>query len=141
MFPAAWRRMAVFSCRVLSYRGNRTRMCGLGMSAHGCAFMPTRPLLKTFPHPVRKPPSKAPAPGTNTRRPLQLVVTPGKMSKPSVYIPKKAKSVKIRSDKISRTISKLSMGKKYYVRIRAYHKSGKKTYYGNWSRKSIVIES
>lgn len=97
-----------------------------------------------------------------------LIVTPAKMSKPSVYSPKKgkmtvswhsqsgvsgyqiqystnpnfkkAKTVKIHSNKISRTISKLSVGKKYYVRIRAYYKSGKKTYYGNWSRKNIITQ-
>lgn len=33
----------------------------------------------------------------------------------------------------SKTISGLKQGKKYYIRVRAYSKSGKKTAYGSWS--------
>ena len=36
------------------------------------------------------------------------------------------------------SIGKLAKGKKYYVRIQAYYKIGKKTYYGDWSKASAV---
>lgn len=41
----------------------------------------------------------------------------------------------------SKTISGLKQGKKYYVRIRAYNKSGTKTNYGSWSKtKSVTVK-
>lgn len=39
--------------------------------------------------------------------------------------------------KYKKTISKLSKRKKYYVQIRAYKKSGKRTVYGKWSQKRM----
>lgn len=41
------------------------------------------------------------------------------------------------SSKSSYTIKKLSRNKKYYVQIRSYKKSGKKTVYGKWSEKRV----
>ncbi|MCI8502825.1 MAG: fibronectin type III domain-containing protein [Dorea sp.] len=38
----------------------------------------------------------------------------------------------------SKAITKLSAGTKYYVRVRAYGKSGKKTVYGKWSKVKTV---
>ncbi len=38
----------------------------------------------------------------------------------------------------SKAITKLSAGTKYYVRVRAYGKSGKKTVYGKWSKIKTV---
>ena len=38
----------------------------------------------------------------------------------------------------SKTVTKLSAGTKYYVRVRAYGKSGKKTVYGKWSKARTV---
>ena len=40
--------------------------------------------------------------------------------------------------KYSKTISKLSKGKKYYIRIRAYKKSGSKVAFGSWSSKLCI---
>ncbi|MGM9927589.1 MAG: leucine-rich repeat protein [Bacillus sp. (in: firmicutes)] len=52
-----------------------------------------------------------------------------------------AKSVTVSGYKnVSKTISKLTKGKKYYVRVRAYKKSGDVKYYSAWSSsKSIKI--
>lgn len=49
---------------------------------------------------------------------------------------KTQKTVKITGT--SKTISGLSKGKKYYVRVRAYKKSGKTTKYGKWSSTKTV---
>lgn len=38
----------------------------------------------------------------------------------------------------SKTVTKLSAGTKYYVRVRAYEKAGKKTVYGKWSKARTV---
>lgn len=40
--------------------------------------------------------------------------------------------------KYKKTISKLSRRKRYYVQVRAYKKSGKKTVYGKWSQKYML---
>ena len=52
------------------------------------------------------------------------------------------KTVTISKNKtVSKTISKLTKGKKYYVRIRTYKKVGTKKYYSTWSaKKSVVIK-
>ena len=43
---------------------------------------------------------------------------------------------------VSKTLSKLTKGKKYYVRIRTYKKVGTKMYYSAWSaKKTITIKS
>lgn len=48
----------------------------------------------------------------------------------------KAKTVTVKSSKtVSKTISGLSKGKKYYVQVQAYKKSGGKTFKGSWSSK------
>jgi len=54
---------------------------------------------------------------------------------------KKTSVVNIKSNKtLNRTISKLSKGKKYYVRIRTYKNVSGKTYYSSWSKsKSVKI--
>jgi len=44
----------------------------------------------------------------------------------------KWKTVKTKKQKV--TIKKLKKGKRYQVKIRAYKKIGKKTYYGAWSK-------
>ena len=45
------------------------------------------------------------------------------------------KSVKSKKTaKISYTFTKLKSGKKYYIRVRSYKKSGKETLYGTWSK-------
>ena len=46
------------------------------------------------------------------------------------------KSYKLTST--SKAVTKLSAGTKYYVRVRAYGKSGKKTVYGKWSKVKTV---
>ncbi|MCI8502927.1 MAG: fibronectin type III domain-containing protein [Dorea sp.] len=46
------------------------------------------------------------------------------------------KSYKLTST--SKAVTKLSAGTKYYVRVRAYGKSGKKTVYGKWSKIKTV---
>lgn len=52
---------------------------------------------------------------------------------------KSAKTVKITKAKTtSKTISKLKSGKKYYVRVRTYKKSGKKALYSSWSKAKSV---
>lgn len=52
---------------------------------------------------------------------------------------KSAKTVKVTKAKtVSKTISKLKSGKKYYVRVRTYKKSGKKTLYSKWSKTKSV---
>ena len=38
----------------------------------------------------------------------------------------------------SKAVTKLSAGTKYYVRVRAYGKDGKKTVYGKWSKVKTV---
>ena len=49
-----------------------------------------------------------------------------------------AKTVNVKGQrKYKKTISKLSKRKKYYVQIRAYKKSGKRTVYGKWSQKRM----
>lgn len=49
------------------------------------------------------------------------------------------KTVKVTSAKtVSKTISKLTGGKKYYVRIRTYKTVGKTPYYSDWSAKKSV---
>ena len=52
---------------------------------------------------------------------------------------KSAKTVKVTKAKtVSKTISKLKSGKKYYVRVRTYKKSGKKALYSKWSKAKSV---
>lgn len=52
---------------------------------------------------------------------------------------KKAK--KVRTKKGKYTIKKLKKKKRYYIRVRAYKKSGKKKVYGTWSKvKKIKIK-
>ncbi len=51
---------------------------------------------------------------------------------------KDTKTVKIKKAKTKKTtIKKLTKGKKYYVRVRAYQKIGSKTYYGAWTVKNV----
>ena len=47
---------------------------------------------------------------------------------------KSSKKIKVKKTKKSLTINKLKSGKKYYVRVRAFNKKGKKTKYGKWSK-------
>ena len=50
---------------------------------------------------------------------------------------KKAKTVKVsKASAGSAKLKKLQSGKKYYVQVRAYKKTGKKTLYGKWSKKA-----
>lgn len=52
---------------------------------------------------------------------------------------KGAKTVKVKGAKnVSKVISKLTKGKKYYVRVRGYKVSGGKTYTSAWSAKKVV---
>ncbi len=52
-----------------------------------------------------------------------------------------AKSKKISKSKTTYTVSGFKSKKKYYVRVRAYEKVGKKTYYGSWSKaKSVKVK-
>lgn len=52
---------------------------------------------------------------------------------------KNNKTVKIKkSETVSKKISKLKSSKKYYVRIRTYKTTSKKTYYSSWSKKKSV---
>lgn len=52
---------------------------------------------------------------------------------------KSAKTVKIsKASTTSKTVSNLSAKKKYYVRVRVYKKSGKKTVYSKWSKTKKV---
>jgi hypothetical protein len=52
---------------------------------------------------------------------------------------KSAKSVTVKgSSSVSKTLSKLTKGKTYYVRIRSYKKAGSKTYYSAWSTSKKV---
>lgn len=54
---------------------------------------------------------------------------------------KKAKTVKVASSKKSYTIKKLKSNKKYYVRVRAYKKSGGKIVTGKYTAvKSVVVK-
>ena len=51
-----------------------------------------------------------------------------------------ARAKSISKSKASYTVSGFKTKKKYFVRIRAYEKAGKKTYYGSWSKaKSITL--
>ncbi len=51
---------------------------------------------------------------------------------------KTTKTVTIKKAKTKKTtIKKLTKGKKYYVRVRAYQKIGSKTYYGVWTVKNV----
>ena len=48
---------------------------------------------------------------------------------------KGAKKVTVKKDKtVKATLKKLTAGRRYYVRIRAYKKIGKKTYWSDWSK-------
>ena len=52
---------------------------------------------------------------------------------------KKAKKLNIKGAKnITRTISKPSANKKYYVRVRSYIKVGKRTWYSDWSEIKVI---
>lgn len=52
---------------------------------------------------------------------------------------KKVKSVEIKKNRVTKTIiKKLSKGKKYYVRVKAYTKNGKKKAYGTVNRAKKV---
>lgn len=52
---------------------------------------------------------------------------------------KKAKTVTVKGNKnVSKTIKKLSAGKKYYVQVRSYKKVARGTYYSAWSAKKAV---
>ncbi|MCI9080825.1 MAG: hypothetical protein HFI70_00620 [Lachnospiraceae bacterium] len=53
---------------------------------------------------------------------------------------KKAKSLFVSANTLSKSVKKLSKSKKYYVRVRAYKKRRKDTYYSAWSNvKSVKI--
>lgn len=61
------------------------------------------------------------------------------VSTSSKFTKKTTKTTKItKSTKISTTVKKLKAKKKYYVRVRAYKKSGTKIAYGAWSNKKTV---
>jgi hypothetical protein len=49
-----------------------------------------------------------------------------------------AKTVTVKNNVTSKTISKLSSKKKYYVRIRTYKTVGKTNYYSSWSKAYTV---
>jgi hypothetical protein len=52
---------------------------------------------------------------------------------------KKLKTITIKKNTTtSKKIAKLAKGKKYYVRVRAYRKTGKSTYIGAWSKSKRV---
>ena len=59
----------------------------------------------------------------------------------SKFKSKTTKTVQIRKNKTTgQTIKKLKSGKKYYVRVRAYKKCGKKKLCGQWSKvKNVKI--
>lgn len=105
--------------------------------------------------------------GSNRTKIFTIIVTPKKMQRPYVYNSGKrkmyvswrwqsgvsgykvqyskkknfkgARTIKVSKNRTSRTISKLSKSK-YYVRVCAYYKSGRKTYNGKWSSvKSVRI--
>lgn len=46
---------------------------------------------------------------------------------------KNARNIKVSSKQTSKTIKKLKLDKKYYVRVRSYARSGKNVYYSSWS--------
>lgn len=51
----------------------------------------------------------------------------------------KCKTVKVNKNLTQKKFTKLQKGKTYYVRIRAYKKSGGKKYYSSWSKKKIKV--
>jgi hypothetical protein len=51
----------------------------------------------------------------------------------------KSKTVKVNKNLTQKKFTKLQKGKTYYVRIRAYKKSGGKMYYSSWSKKKIKV--
>ena len=51
----------------------------------------------------------------------------------------KCKTVKVNKNLTQKKFTKLQKGKTYYVRIRAYKKSGGKMYYSSWSKKKIKV--
>lgn len=54
---------------------------------------------------------------------------------------KRVKKISVSANTLSKTVKKLSKGKKYYVRVRACKKSGKVEYYSAWSSvKSVKIK-
>lgn len=60
-------------------------------------------------------------------------------SSSSKFAKSKTTSIKVKgSKKTTKKISKIKMGKKYYVRIRTYKTVGKRTYYSKWSGKKSV---
>lgn len=76
-----------------------------------------------------------------SKKKKQVKVTFGKVSKADGYQIcysrnkkwKKAKKITVKASVTKKTIKKLKRKKKYYVRVRAFRKSGKKKLYGNWS--------
>ena len=58
------------------------------------------------------------------------------------YTKKTTKTVKVSTKKaLNKTVKNLKRGKKYYVRVRAYKTSGKKTIYSSWSAsKNIKVK-
>ena len=105
--------------------------------------------------------------GSNATANYTIIVTPKKMNKPSLYMYRGKKKVRIsyytqsgvsgyqiqyglksnfkgaKTVKVSKTrsykdITKLKKNKKYYFRVRSYIKTGGKTYYGAWSSKKAV---
>ena len=54
---------------------------------------------------------------------------------------KKAKTVKIKkATTVKKTVKKLKSGKKYYIRVRAYKKIGKKTVYAKWAKYKKAVK-
>lgn len=51
---------------------------------------------------------------------------------------KNKKTITVSSKNKTKTITSLKAGQKYYIRVRAYKKSGRKTKYGSWSAKKSV---
>jgi hypothetical protein len=53
---------------------------------------------------------------------------------------KNKKTITVTGGNLSKTISSLTKGKKYYVRVRAYIERPTKTFYSNWSSsKNVTI--
>lgn len=54
---------------------------------------------------------------------------------------KKAKTVKIKkATTVKKTVKKLKSGKKYYIRVRAFKKIGKKTVYAKWAKYKKAVK-
>ncbi len=93
-------------------------------------------------------PKKASVKKTLSKKARQMTVTWKRQKEAAGYVvqystdksfEKKVKSVEIKKNRVTKTIiKKLSKGKKYYVRVKAYTKNGKKKAYGTVSRAKKV---